>query len=450
MRLPAINMRSVRFRTTAGAALALVALLVVAGLAINWFVGRAVQRSSDSILLEQASDRAALISQGAPVESLIKPVGDEEIVAVVSADGTVLASAGLLDESQVRDLPLGLSDIAVLMDEEGEEPHDEELRAAAVQTADGRQVIVANESELAESTLGSVRAVLLLVIPLTAIAAAALAWLGTGRALEPVRNMRAELDDVVRAGDGRRVTKPATGDEIDELGSTINAVLDRIDAGSLAQRQFVADASHELKSPLANARATLDTAPQQIDQDAYDRVAGVVSGELNRLHSLVDDLLYLARGDEGPPRASRPTDLADLVFDECERVAAMSAKRIDASHVAPVQVMIDSAEVTRAIRNLVENAERFATEQVTVSIDTRDDFAVLVVADDGPGIAEQDRDSVFERFSRLDSDRARDAGGTGLGLSIVASIAQHNAGWVAVDESPAGGAQFELALPLTP
>jgi len=444
-----INTKSVRFRTTAGAAVALIGLLAVAGFGVNWFVGRQIQRSFDQTLFEQAADRAALIDGGASPDTLMTPVGDEDFVVAIGPDGERLASAGVMVPGDLRtEVPLGMSDLLVTVIGSGHNAEQENLRVAAVEATNGVRVIVGNEGENARSSQAAVRNILLAVMPLTALAGAGVAWFVTGRALGPVKLMRSELDDVVGAGDGRRITEPGSGDEIDELGATINGVLDRLDQQSLQQRQFVADASHELKSPLANARAIIDTSSIAADAHEFERVTTSVGVELNRLHTLVDDLLYLARADEGAPRTLKTIDLADLVFDEAERVAATSQKHIDASGVVPVGVRVEPSEAARAIRNLLENAERFAAQSVTLAVVETGAMATLIVADDGPGIAPEDRDTVFERFARVHTDRARSAGGTGLGLSIVASIITANGGAIVLTDAPSGGAQFELSFPV--
>lgn len=445
---PSVNTRSVRFRTTVGAALVLFGLLALVGVGVNWFVGRQVQQSFDQTLLEQAIDRAALIDEGASIDSLITPVGYEEVVAAIDVDGTVLASSGLAVPTTLGSLPAGVSNFDFVIVESGGEVEEETLRVAVAEAVSGIRIVVANGGESARDTRAAVRNMLFGVIPLTALAGAAVVWRVTGRALKPVKTMRNELNAVVGARDGRRVTEPGTGDEIDELGSTINGVLDRLDEQSLVQRRFVADASHELKSPLANARVIIDTAAKVPDDNEYERVTSAVGSELQRLQALVEDLLYLAQGDEGAPRALQTIDLADVVFDESERVAATSRKRIDASRVVPASVTVEPSEAARAVRNLLENAERFAVERVSVSVQQTAVAVTVIIADDGPGIAVEDRATVFERFGRIDTDRARSAGGTGLGLSIVASIAERNGGAVVLTESPTGGAQFELSFPV--
>lgn len=454
-----INTKSVRFRTTAGAAIALTLLLIVAGGAINWLVGREIQKAFDATLLEQATDRATLLAAGARPESLMTAVGHEVIVVAISPQGDVLASAGTPAPDEAIGIGPGISDAALLVtdsDESGEvgesgearEGGDREtLRVAVAVAADGSTIIVGNEGESARSTKSQVRNTLLLVVPLIAVAGAVVAWFVTGRALTPVKRIQAELDEVVHASDGRRVSPPDSGDEIAELSETINDVLDRLEQQSTARLEFVADASHELKSPLANARVLIDTTADHADAAESERVRASVAIELDRLQALVDDLLYLARLDETTP--TRPTllDLDDLLFDEAERVAARTDKTIDASGVRPARVFVDSSDASRAIRNLIENAERFATSRVDVAIATADDSVSVEISDDGPGIPAEQRDRVFERFTRLDVDRARSDGGTGLGLAIVASIAARSGGGVTVHTSATGGALFRLTFP---
>ena len=446
----AVNPKSVRFRTTVGAALALAALFIAAGVAVNWLVGRQIQDSFDATLLEQARDRATLLANGAPPESLMTVVGHEVIVVALSPDGGVLAAKGTSQPDRLAQLAPGVGDLRVQIVEEGEEGEDElhreTLRVAVAEAPDGSRIVVGNEGESARDTQSQVRNILLAGVPIVTLLGAIVAWFVTGRALRPVGVMQTDLDDVVHAGDGRRVRQPGSGDEIDELAITINDVLDRLDAQSLARRRFVADASHELKSPLANARVLLDTAT---DDELIDATATrqAVGRELDRLQALVEDLLYLARVDETAAHNPEQLDLDDIVFDEAERVAARSPKAIDASGVEPATVFADPREVARAIRNLVENAERFAVERVAIAIERTERDARVLIDDDGPGIPADERDRVFERFARLATDRARSDGGTGLGLAIVASIAERNDGSVTVSDSPLGGARFEVRFP---
>jgi signal transduction histidine kinase len=173
-----------------------------------------------------------------------------------------------------------------------------------------------------------------------------------------------------------------------------------------------------------------------------------VVGESNRLQLLVDDLLFLARGDEGRLEpAQAVVHLDDVVFDEAERLVPLTAVTVDASAVTPVDVVGDQAQLARLVRNLVENAARHATTRVRLDLHAEDGRARLVVEDDGPGVPDDEQGRVFERFARVETGRDRTAGGTGLGLAIVAQIAHDHGGGVQVGTAEDGGAAFIVGLP---
>ncbi len=444
----AINFRSVRIRTSLAAAGSLLALILVIGLLTNWFVARQINDSLDQTLLAQAEDRVTLLEAGGDPMNLISALGEEVIVVIADSSGTVLASAGTPTPDAVVDLQAGVHDVAIVIIEsdngEVEEPHTEELRAAVAISSSGQRVIVGNERGSTGQALGTIRTGLLIGGPLVGLLAAALVWSAVNRALAPVSRMQADLDAVVRASDGRRVQDPQTGDEIAGLASTMNEVLGRLDQESVARRQFVADASHELKSPLANARILLETRDAgPLNQEVADQV----NNELDRLKDIVDDLLFLARVDETTSTDHRPFDLDDVLFDEAERLAPTRGVTIDASGVQPSPALGDRSEITRAVRNLLENAVRHATSIVAIHVNSSETQHTVIIDDDGSGIAEADRERIFERFTRLDDARTRGDGGSGLGLSIVATIATRNGGSVDVGESPRGGARFALSIP---
>ncbi len=436
------NTSSLRFRATVWTAAAIALLVLVSALAINWAVTRTVRGSFDNVLLEQAEDRALLLAGGADPAALVTVTGEEVVVAIIGPEGSVLASSGTPEPDALTALTPGISDTEVIIeeDDDGDEaessPHAESLRAAVVENPDGSRVVVGNEREEVQNALREVRWILAIGGPIIAVLAAAIVrWL-SGRALRPVFGMRDDLNGVVNGGG--RVTEPGTNDEIDDLAITLNGVLDQLEQQSEARRRFVSDASHELKSPVANARALIET----------EGPRARTLGELDRLQAIVDDLLYLARTDETVAGSPATIDLDDIVFDEAERATVHTDRRIDGSGVQPAQVVADRNEVSRAIRNLIDNAVRHAAERVAVSIEERPARWVVVVADDGPGIPEADRVNVFTRFARLEHDRSRGDGGTGLGLSIVESIAHRNGGSVAAVEPPGGaGARLELSLP---
>jgi signal transduction histidine kinase len=225
-------------------------------------------------------------------------------------------------------------------------------------------------------------------------------------------------------------------------------MLSRLDQAQARQRRLVADASHELRSPVATIRQHAEVALAHPGRTATAELAATVLAEDLRLQRLAEDLLLLTRADEHTlaPRR-RPVDLDDLVFDEARRLRGASGLRVDTTTVSAGRVDGDAAGLRRMLRNLGDNAARHAGGQLAFSLGERDGMVRLAVDDDGPGIPEADRERVFERFVRLDSARARDDGGSGLGLAIVAELVAAHGGTVAITTSPLGGARVAVALP---
>lgn len=281
-------------------------------------------------------------------------------------------------------------------------------------------------------------------VPLLLLLLAVLVWLVVGRALAPVEAIRLEVDEIGAEGLHRRVPVPTTDDEVARLAGTMNSMLDRLEAGAARQRQFVSDASHELRSPLASIRAQVEVALAHGEPDGWASVGAGVLAEGSRMEALVDDLLALARLDEGAgPRRER-FDLGDLIAEEA---ALVRDAVVDVSGVRPVILEADPAAIRRVLRNLLANASRHARRQVTVRAAEQDGTVTILVDDDGDGLDPADRERVFERFTRLQAARSRDAGGAGLGLAVVRGIVESHGGVVRVDASPQGGARFAVDLP---
>jgi len=228
----------------------------------------------------------------------------------------------------------------------------------------------------------------------------------------------------------------------------MNAMLARIEAGHAAQRRFVGDASHELRSPLATVTTALDLAATRPGVLEPAMVRGTLLPEAHRMRSLVEDLLLLARADEkGLPLHISDVDLDDVLDTECRRLRSAGTLRLDCSG-HPVRVRGDATQLGRVVRNLADNAARHARTTVSLSATEHDGTAVVVVSDDGLGVPEAERERIFERFVRLDTDRARAAGGSGLGLAIVSEIVAAHGGGVTVHTAPGGGARFVVRLPV--
>ncbi|MEU0810005.1 HAMP domain-containing sensor histidine kinase [Streptomyces sp. NPDC005970] len=282
---------------------------------------------------------------------------------------------------------------------------------------------------------------------------AALTWLLVGRALRPVAAIREEFTEITERDLHRRVPVPKARDEIFRLARTMNATLDRLHRAMTRQRQFVADASHELRSPIAAVRAQLELALARPSRTDWPTVVHKALQDTDRLQAVASDLLLLARLDaqEAPSRA--PVDLAALAAEEVRRHPGVVVAAGEDGHAGPPAVVHGSrVQLSRLLTNLVDNARRHTRTTVSVGVSVGvgvhgDGMVELSVDDDGPGIAEADRERVFERFTRLDDARARQDGGTGLGLAIAQDIAHAHGGTLTIGTSPRGGAQIRLRLP---
>jgi signal transduction histidine kinase len=309
----------------------------------------------------------------------------------------------------------------------------------------GRQVVVLYAAPLTavEQTTGMLLFYLLWGIPLLIVVAGATTYLFAGRALRPVDAMRAQVSEMTEKDLEQRVPVPVARDEVGRLAETMNAMLARLQDAQGVQRRFVADASHELRSPLA----TIATGLELMQNGTSDRsTVTALRGETTRLNKLVEGLILLARADERGLRPRREeVDLDEVA--ELERGRPTDGAVVAEVRAAPVRVIGDRGQLARVVRNLVDNARRHARSRVLVTVARQDDAAVLEVSDDGPGVPAADRDRVFERFVRLDDARSRADGGSGLGLAIVAEVVAAHGGAVEVTEAPGGGALFRVRLP---
>ncbi len=310
-----------------------------------------------------------------------------------------------------------------------------------------RTVVVAQQVGDVLHSEGLLRTLLLVTFPLLLVVLALIAWFVIGRTLRPVRGLRVGAERISGEHREERLPVPASADEIRALALTLNGMLDRLEAARARQRAFVADAAHELRSPLTSMRTQLEVA-RQLGEGG--RLTGDLLADVNRLSALVEDLLLLARADSGPPSEPEVVAVRPVLEQLVQRYGSARVP-VAAGAVNPVTVAVVPADLERVLANLVDNAVRHATSQVAVSASGRDGWVLLTVSDDGPGVAPGDRQRVFERFTRLDDARDRDAGGTGLGLSIVRQLVERSGGTVRLtDAQPAGdppGLCVEVRLP---
>lgn len=424
--------RSLRTRISAAATLVVAAALVAGALAFYGILSSSIRDAA----VRGAEARAEQLAARVDTEGLSAVTElEDDIVQVLDDDGRVVAAS---EEAGGGDLPDG--------------------EGASVATFDGEPMLVVREDlddgvlllavsvEDDQGTLATVALLLAVAVAGVTGLVAAITWWVVGRALRPVARIRAEVDDITADRLDRRVAVPASGDEIAALAGTMNRMLDRLDAAATAQRRFVSDASHELRSPLATIRQHAELAQLHPDATSVDDLAGVVHDEGLRMQELVDALLLLTRLDEQAALREDMVDLDDLALAEVRRLRAGGAT-VDGSGIRAARVRGDARLLGQLVRNLADNAARHARSAVAIGVTGRGAEVVLTVDDDGAGVPPDERDRIFERFVRLDEARARDAGGSGLGLAIVRAIAEAEGGGVRVEDSPLGGARFSVVLP---
>jgi len=447
---PRLRPTSVRGRTTLAAATVMAATVLLGSVALVTLLRRSLVHNIDKVAELRADDIAAQALQGGLPETLA--FEEEAVAQVVDSRGRVIAaSANVKGRPLVRTLePTNDEPAMVTVDEIPGVSNDAPFRLLAVRAEspdDPLTVYVATSLEPAEETLALLRTSLLLGSPMLVGLVTLLTWVTVGRALRPVEAIRAQVAEISSRDLSRRVPEPASDDEIGRLAGTMNGMLGRLETAVERQRRFVADASHELQSPLAAARTDLEVALAHPDAAEWTDVARDLLEENRRMERLVADLLFVARADETLPSAPAvPIDLDEVVLEEAARVFGSNRVGVDTQGVSGAVVSGRRDELCRVVRNLLDNAARHASSGVTVELQTAGDTVTLVVEDDGPGVAPEDRERIFERFARVDDARSRGTGGTGLGLAIVREIVGRHAGRVAVEDG-SSGARFVVRLP---
>ena len=479
--------------TVIATAIVMLVLAVAAGGA--WLLLRsAVHGAIDSTDRDRAVDVAGqLVVQGpqASLDLVSEPLSDVDMVRIVTPSDGILAGQVAHGLENVPVLPPPAA--GEIIQRRVEAPNGSDLRVTSV-GVDVRgttfAVDVATNSGRYDSLLATGAFLFLAFVPVAGLATAVFVHNAMGRALRPVEAIRSRVAEISTSGHGERVPVPAGEDEIARLARTMNAMLARLDATRTAQVAFVGDASHELRSPLSTLSTMLELSSTSGTPVDVETVDDLLLPEVQRMRSMVEDLLLLAKNDErGMPLRLDDVDLDDIVLSEAARVrglggvgagsvggvgagdAAGSAASDDSAgsagagdsagagglevavSVEPARLVGDPDALLRVVRNLVENARRHARGRVSLglTVDRTDPSApraVIVVDDDGEGVPPEQRATVFDRFARLDADRARGKGGSGLGLAIVAEITRSHGGSVRTEDAPGGGARFVVELPV--
>jgi signal transduction histidine kinase len=477
---PRCTWRSVRARTTIASTAVVAAALLAAGFSVLTALHRHLVDGASLQAEVTAREVAAQVAAGTALSSLDLPGTQNQPVQVVSPEGRVLAAGRTLrgtppfadfaraprktfpvrrgnhrhdhhddhhDDSDIP--PRGFATTTARFKNvqmpDGNEEHEFRVAAVFATTRRGHTVTVYAGASLNtdRQAVAGVRRVMLIGLPLLLAVAAGTTWLVTRRALRPVEGIRAELAEIMKGDLSRRVPQPPSHDEVAALATTTNATLAALEEAVARQRRFVADVSHELRSPIASLRTQLEVArahPQLLEID------GLIDDTL-RLEHLAADLLFLARLDAGEKQRTEPLDLAALVRRELVHRVADRVPVETAIPDEPMMVTANRTQLIRILRNLVDNAQRHAASAVRVALHHRQGHGmVLDVTDDGPGVPAADRERIFERFVRLDDARSRDAGGAGLGLAIVRDLVHRHGGRIEVGDADTGGARFTVTL----
>ncbi|HXH96153.1 MAG TPA: HAMP domain-containing sensor histidine kinase [Gaiellaceae bacterium] len=334
------------------------------------------------------------------------------------------------------------------------------VRASIELQHSSRVLVIATSLSSVDGTLHRLLVIELLVTGGVLVAIGGLGLWAVRVGLRPLRAIETTAAGIAAGDLTRRVERAEERTEVGRLGLALNAMLAQIESAFRAReasesklRRFVADASHELRTPLSAVRAyaELFTRGAAERPDDLARAMSGIGREAERMSLLVEDLLLLARLDEGRPLEQEPVELAEVVAEAVDAARVVEPERPFAVELEPVTVTGDRDRLRQIVDNLLANVRAHTPAGTPVRVVVRrvDGSAEIGVTDSGPGLTEEQAAQVFERFYRADDSRARAVGGAGLGLSIVAAVARAHGGEVSARSSPGGGATFLIALPLS-
>jgi len=438
----------IRVRLTLAFALAMGLVLTGMALLVYVRVGGALLASVDQTLHSQAREAQR---SGDHERRLVDPdvIGGTTLAQIVTSSGRVVRATppSLPPLVDARDAARASAGASILRSVGLRRPEGD-WRVLAVPLGGGRALVVARSLEPREATLHRLFRELLLAGSLALLFASAAGYALAAAALRPVEAMRRRAA-AVTAASRARLPVPAARDEIARLAVTLNEMLARLEAAFEHERRFVADASHELRTPLTLLRAELELALRRPRSAAeLERTVRSAAEETERLSRLAEDLLLIARADQGAlPVRPETVPLGDALESATERFAPHAAALGREIRVDPTELAVeaDPERLRQALSGLVDNAFRHGAGTVVLSAREVETGVAIHVTDEGRGFPAGFRDRAFDRFSRADEARGR--GGSGLGLSIVALIAVAHGGSAGVDDGLDGGADVWITLP---
>jgi signal transduction histidine kinase len=425
-------------------------VLAAAGLVVYLRVERALDRTLSAELRSQAAQAESALRSGTGPARFVNAETAETFTQVIDRDGQVIQSDSedwrrpVLSAQRASHLPAagGTFDASPV----GES--DERWRVLAVPVSGDRAVIVGRSRQEHDEALGTLRAQLLIGGAIVLACATLAGFRLAGAALRPVELMRRRAADISASTPGHRLPVAESRDEVSRLGETLNDMLERLDAALAHERAFVANASHQLRTPLARLKAELESAVQRQRSPAeYEAVLHSAIRETDRLAQLARDLLALARAEQGTTARRSAVSVGAVFSHLADRFATRArteGREVTIGDGTDLAIMGDEVQLEHALGNVVDNALRYGAGPVRLSAVGRSPLVELHVTDEGPGFPDAFLPLAFDRFTRADTGRDD---GSGLGLAIVQMIALAHDGAAGIANRPTGGADIAIAVP---
>lgn len=441
-----VNSKSLRARITFAAVTIVGTVLAVAAVLLFTVQRSQLIQNIDNSLDREAAEVVAAFN--ANTEATMGERGDDRIVQIIDGETIIDASSAALRSVRVIDpAAIDIDEDDVAFTTLSAIPIEDDQYRLLVRRMQVRGqeafVVVGENTDDLNDNLRTLAISIAIMVPIASALLGAVAWFTVGRTLSPVSSIQTQVNAISGDRRGERVPVPTTSDEIADLATTMNAMLDRIDHAQERQKSFVEDASHELRSPLTRLRTSLEVDLATTDRDLNETGHELI-GDLDDLQAIVDDLLFLARTGQQPTADRSPVDLDAVIDRVVDRLGQHSDISIDTKDVDPIEVTGNEVHLSRLLSNLVSNALRHADATVWITAKHEPDAVTVEVEDDGPGIALDDRARVFERFTRLDQSRTAKTGGSGLGLAIAKQIVESHNGTIGATAARTGGAKFTV------
>jgi two-component system, OmpR family, sensor kinase len=437
-----LNTVSLRLRVIAAVMAVLAAILILLSIAVSAIFIAQSNRNLDALLTGQAQLARQLARAGAGPQQIVNRVQAGGVQAYLVLRNGAEFGIPITAGASVKTTTITLN--------------------APTPRVDGAQLTLAIDTSLVSSARRTLRRVLLITDVIALLVSAALVAAAVRLALRPLDSMAALAKTVSQGNRGARLAPTRTDTEIGQTAQAFDEMLDELEGAEARAHQaeertraFLADAAHELRTPIAGVQAAAETLlhhDDQLDRDERQHLQALLVREAERAGALISDLLAAARLDAGIDLDLAPVSLRTLAHSEIERVRLLHPHAVVTMSGPEVVAHADAAKVSSILRNVIDNAMRAAGPQgkVHVVVREQDHFAIAEIWDSGPGVPPSERERIFERLVRLDHGRVNDTGGSGLGLAIARGYARAHGGDLSCEDPRGIGAMFRLVLPLEP